>query len=139
MKTLMNYSVIVLLMIAFLGTSTVNAQNKKIPITTKSEQAKELYLKGQVAWEKVHLSDFYELNQQAYMEDPNFFMPYNIESFFNLYFKGFDDFKISATKAIHVKSKLSKGEKLMQNALKDILENPEADVRQYGEQFLFAN
>ncbi len=138
MKTLMNYSVIVMIMIAILGASTVYAQNKKIPITTKSEQAKELYLRGQDAWEKVHLSNFYKLNQKAYMEDPNFFMAYNIESFFNLYFKGFDDFKISATKAIHVKSKLSKGEKLMQNALKDILENPEADVRQYGEQLVKA-
>ena len=132
----MNYAAIAVTMIAFLGASTLYAQGEKIPITTKSDYAKELYLKGQDAWAKVNFSDFFEYNEKAYQEDPDFFMPYYVESFTNFYFQNFDEFKKSATKAINVKAKLSKGEKLMQNALKDLLENYEADLTQYGEQLV---
>jgi len=136
MKKSMNYAAIATMLIALSSTSAIFAQSQKIPITTNSDQARELYLKGQDALERIDFNTFFKFNQEALAEDPEFFMPLYTESIIYYYFGNSDKFNEYATKAVHVNAKLSEGEKLMQSAMNALLENPKADVTQYGEKLV---
>src|SRR4051812_7460339 len=52
------------------------ASASKIPVTTSSEEAKQLYLKGRDLAEKLRATDARKLYEQAAQEDPSFTMAY---------------------------------------------------------------
>lgn len=118
------------------GFSMLKAQDKKIPVTTKSEKAKEHYVKGQEGIQKVNWKEFTENNRKAYQEDPDFFLALYNESIFQYYMGNSEKFKEYANKALNVNAKLSKGEKILQKILKELLKDPKADVTEYGEQLV---
>jgi len=88
------------------------------------------------AWDQVNFTDFLEYMQKAYGEDPDFFMPYYMESLYHYYFQHPEEFENISAKAINVNAKLSDGEQLMRDALKELIENPKADLTPYGEQLV---
>src|SRR5215510_9883330 len=83
--------------------------NGKIPITTKSDKARENYLKGRDLLEKLRARDSLEYFQKAVAEDPNMAVRFLQLSFAEPTGKGFfDDLK----KATSLADKASEGERL---------------------------
>jgi tetratricopeptide (TPR) repeat protein len=52
------------------------ASADKVPITTSSEEARQLYLQGRDATEKLRVTDGYALYEKAVAKDPNFALAY---------------------------------------------------------------
>src|SRR5258707_13442801 len=56
--------------------SIAQAKNEKIPITTSSPEARELYIKARDLNEKLRATDAHKLFEQAIAKDKNFAMAY---------------------------------------------------------------
>ena len=87
MKTPLSKMLMLVTAIVFLGISYVYCQEANMPVTTKSDQAKELYQKGMDAWDQVQLGEFMTYMKDACISDPDFFMAYFMQSMYNFYFK----------------------------------------------------
>jgi tetratricopeptide (TPR) repeat protein len=81
----------------------------KIPITTKSEKAKEYFLKGRDLWEKLRFQESIQFFENAVSEDPDFGMAYLYLSFVVPSAKGFWE---NLDKAISLADRVSEGERL---------------------------
>lgn len=121
--------VFVLLITSFIST----AQNEKIPVTSSSEKAVQLYHQAWSVMENAEIAKAHQLLEEALKEDPGFFMGHFVLAFNNLNLGNRDVFKAHAEKALNSKATLSKGEMLLKTALRRINENPKADVTDVGE------
>jgi Tfp pilus assembly protein PilF len=110
-----------------------SAQNEKIPVTSSSEKAVQLYQKAWTEMENAEIAKAHQLLEDALKEDPEFFMGHFMLAFNNLYFGNLDVFKAHAEKALNSKAALSKGEMLLKTALRRMNKNPKADVTDVGE------
>ncbi len=129
----------VLITVFFLIVLTFCKQEVKeenIPVTTKSEVAKELYDKAIDASKKVELAKARELFNKAIEEDPDLFMAFYQLASFDLYFDNIDRFKEYAEKAVNIEAGLSEGEELLKETLKKLLENENTDVTAIGEELV---
>ena len=84
-------------------------EDGKIPITTKSEQAREYYLQGRDLWEKLRFQESIQFFENAIAEDPDFAMAYLNLSFVTPSAKGF---WANLDKATALADKVSQGERL---------------------------
>jgi Tfp pilus assembly protein PilF len=119
----------VLLLSGFVST----AQNEKIPVTSSSEKAVQLYQKAWTELENAEIAKAHQLLEDALKEDPDFFMGHFMLAINNLYFGNQAAFKKHAEKALKITIPLSKGEMLLKTALRRMNENPKADVTDVGE------
>jgi len=110
----------------------------RIPITTASEKAKSLYLQSLAAFKDVFFKKYGDLTSQALKEDPDFFMANFHSALFYHYLNNDIKFKENATKAINCKAKLSKGELLLKDAAKKLVEDKNADVTEFGKKLIDA-
>lgn len=115
---------------------TQEVKEKKIPITTDSELAIELYNKGIIAGEEVNIGKAMDLFKQALTEDPDFFMAsYSLATYY-LYFENEEEFQKYAEKALQSEVKLSKGEELLKTLLEKLLADPKANVTEIGKELV---
>ena len=84
-------------------------EDGKIPITTKSDQAREYYLQGRDLWEKLRFQESIQFFEKAIAEDPEFGLAYLHLSFVAPSAKGFWD---NLGKATVLADKVSDGERL---------------------------
>ena len=84
-------------------------EDGKIPITTKSEKAREYYLQGRDLWEKLRFQESIQFFEKAIAEDPDFAMAYLNLSFVVPSAKGFWE---NLDKAKALVDKVSEGERL---------------------------
>ncbi len=130
---LMNYLILlVLLMTGFIS----KAQHEKLPITSISGSAVELYYEATAAMENAELARGEMLLQEALKKDPEFFMGLFQMAINNLYLGNQDKFKKCAEAAFISYCASSEGEKILQQALKRLYQNPKADVTDLGRKLL---
>jgi tetratricopeptide (TPR) repeat protein len=111
-------------------------EETKIPITTDSEEALELYQEATSAMEDVYVAKATDLFNQALEKDPDFFMAaYNLASM-NLYFGNEEEFQRYAEKAMASEANLSEGEEIMLSMLEKLMEDADADVMDLGNQLV---
>lgn len=127
---------ILFLLMLFLSFCKTEVKEEKIPVTTKSETAKELYMKAYKAGEQVELAKARNLYEKALIEDPDFFMAYYQLATYDLYFGNEESFKEYAGKAVECEYDLSKGEELLKNALGKFKDDMKADVTEIGEELV---
>ncbi|KPJ65411.1 hypothetical protein AMJ44_10250 [candidate division WOR-1 bacterium DG_54_3] len=84
-------------------------ENGKIPITTKSQEAREYYLQGRELWEKLRFQESIQFFEKAIAEDSGFAMAYLNLSFVVPNAKGFWE---NLDKAKALVDKVSEGERL---------------------------
>jgi tetratricopeptide (TPR) repeat protein len=113
-----------------------SSEGEKIPVTTSSEEARELYQKGIEALERAAFSEGREALNGAIEKDPHFFMAYYQHAMPDLYFGNMDRFREYAQKAVAVDVPLSPGEELLKNALAKLLEDPKSDVTELGQKLV---
>lgn len=110
-----------------------------IPMTTTSKEAMKLYVEGIKAFNDVDINKSNDLFKKSSELDPNFIMPNQLIAFSYLYFKDMDQFKKYANKALASTYKLTESELLLQKALKKLLEDPTANVTEFGEKLVKLN
>jgi len=90
-------------------TATAGQSGDKIPITTSSEEARQLYIQGRDANEKLRATDGYALFEKAVAKDPNFALGYlglaNTAPTNKMFFE-------ALKKAVALSDKVSEGERL---------------------------
>lgn len=111
-------------------------QEGKIPITSQSEEALELYNQADRAHKSYQVGLALELFDQAVKEDPDFFRAAERLALYNLFFGDTAAFYKSAKTALSSDLELSEGEALMRKALEKLFEEPENDVTAYGEKLV---
>jgi tetratricopeptide (TPR) repeat protein len=121
--------------IAFsVGTTIGIAQspaNGKVPITTSSQEARELYLKGRELAEKLRATDAREYYRQAVAKDPNFAMGYiglaNTSGTTKEFIEG-------VTRAVSLAAQVSEGERHLILGQDAVLKgNPTGTLSHYAE------
>lgn len=127
---------VIFCLVVLLANFGLGFSEEKMPITTKSEAARALYLEGLQAIEQVELAKARKLLNEAIQKDSDFFMPYYQLAVFDLYFNNETRFWDYATKAVKCDAKLSAGEELLRKALGKFLEDPKADVTDIGAELL---
>lgn len=110
-----------------------------IPITTTSKEAMKLYVEGIKAFNEVDINKSNDLFKRASEIDPDFIMPNQFLAYANLYFKDLDQFRKYANKSLASNFKLTESEMLLQQALKKLLEDPTANVTEFGEKLVKLN
>ncbi|PWD99538.1 tetratricopeptide repeat protein [Marinilabilia rubra] len=116
---------------------TLLAQQEKMPITTSSDEATELYYEAVEAMYDFNLKKSKELLEKAVMLDPEFFMGYYQLSKLGMQEGDKIDFMFYAKNAIESDADLNEGEKLLKSLLEDIIdEKKEPDVAKYGKELV---
>jgi len=110
-----------------------------IPMTTTSKEAMKFYIEGIKAFNDVDINKSTDLFKKASELDPNFILPNQLLAFNYLYFKDMDQFKTFANKALASTYKLTESEILLQKALKKLLDDPTANVTEFGEKLVQLN
>jgi tetratricopeptide (TPR) repeat protein len=113
-----------------------NAQKGKIPVTTSSKKALSFYNEAWKASEDVDLRKFDELISKSLAEDPDFFMAHYQGAIYAAYLGQEKIFIKEATAAVNCKAKLSSGEKIMKDAIKQLLGDRKADLTGYGKKLV---
>lgn len=106
-----------------------------LPLNTESKKAIDLFKKGVKAMNDVRIAQATTLFSDAITEDPNFFIPNYMLAIRYLYFGNQDEFLASGKKALSANN-LTKGEIIIQQALKKLVENPNSDVTEFGHQLV---
>lgn len=101
--------VILLVFIVFFYGAAIAADDK-IPITTKSEKAKELFIKGRDLNERLRVQESVDFLDQAISEDPEFAIAYWLRS--QAQTSG-TDFNKDLNKAVSLAHQVSEGERLL--------------------------
>lgn len=129
-------NLVVFLFLIALGVISCNhtPQDGKMPITTKSETALELYKDALKSFEDFQLSQSLERLLSAKNNDPDFFMVNFYLSLYNLGNK--EKFNEYANAAVNCKAKLSDAEELMKSSLTKLIDNQEADVTDVGKKLI---
>ncbi|MGM0622242.1 MAG: tetratricopeptide repeat protein [Bacteroidota bacterium] len=124
-----NYLGTIQIILLFLQTGFISvAQQEKMPVTSSSGSAVELYYEATAAMENAELARGEMLLNEALKKDPEFFMGLFQLALNNLYSGNLDKFKKCAESAFISYCAYSEGEKILQEALKRLYENPKADV-----------
>lgn len=124
-------------MIALLAVACNQSTEKtKMAITTNSETARKLYNEALSALEDAYLAKFLNLVNESLKEDSDFFMANFQLAGYYLYVGNEKRFNEFATAGVNCKAKLSKGELLLKDALKRLLENKNADVTDIGKKLI---
>ena len=113
-----------------------STEKEKMAITTNSEKAKKLYDDAIAASEDVYLAKFRNLANESLKEDPDFFMANFQLATYYLYFGNEKRFNEYAASGVNCKAKLSKGELLLKDALKRLVEDKNADVTDIGKKLI---
>jgi tetratricopeptide (TPR) repeat protein len=95
----------------------------RMPVTTDSEHALELYESGMIAFDQIKFSLAYKDLEQAVKEDPDFFMAY-----FWIYFISWDKSKQVADQALNTHADLNDGEREIKTAFKYLLDGQNEKV-----------
>jgi tetratricopeptide (TPR) repeat protein len=108
----------------------VEAATAKVPITTSSEDARQLYLQGRDLTEKLRATDAYPLFEKAVAKDPQFALGFlgmaNAAPTNKTFFA-------ALAKAVALADKVSEGERLMIRGLEaGVNSDPEGQVRLYA-------
>lgn len=128
--------VIILFVFMFAGVAFSVAQDAKMPISTTSEKALELYTQAMDALNNAEIDTARQLLNDALKEDPDFFRANLSMAFVSMNPENPEEFKKYAEKAINTQSDLSDGEMLIKKALSRLHENPEADVTDVGKEII---
>ena len=97
--------------VLLLGASVFAAvKNDKVPITTSSDEARQLYLKGRDLFERLQGQESLQYFDQAIARDPNFALAYLNSSFNQPTAKAFFE---RLNKAVALAETVSEGERLM--------------------------
>lgn len=132
MKTLLS----VILLFMAISAFSQDTELANIPVTTDSEQALGLFNEGMDALNDVQLVKATEKFNEASRLDPDFIMPQVMLALGNLYNNDIDNFKLHANKVLKSRAPLTSPEKLIQEAIKKLDENPQADVSEYGKKLV---
>lgn len=119
----------------FLAVHAINADSWDLPVNSKSKKAVQLFQQGIQAMNDVDMPKATKLFNEAVEKDPNFFMAHCMLASFNLYFGNNDEFKAHAKNAVAIEN-LPDHEEIMQNALAQLVQDPQADVTKYGEKLV---
>ncbi|HET6557625.1 MAG TPA: tetratricopeptide repeat protein [Prolixibacteraceae bacterium] len=136
MKTLLSFFLLLFIAISANAQETNYADLK---VTTDSPQALKLYNQGVQDLTSVKISEADENFAKAIELDPEFMMAHVMVAMGHFYDKNEAQFKTSANKAINSKATLNESEKLIQEAMKKLVENPQADVTEFGEKLVEQN
>jgi tetratricopeptide (TPR) repeat protein len=120
-------------------TFSQQANYADFPVTTKSSLALRHYYLGVEALNNVHVYESMNNFNKALEQDPEFFMPNFIFAMLNLFRPNPQPFLSFASKAIHCKNLLNESEKLIRQALVQLMLDPRADVTGYGEKLVRLN
>jgi len=113
------------------GTALAETGTGKVPITTSSEEARQLYIQGRDLIEKLRAADAYPILEKAVAKDPGFALAYlqlanaapTNQTFFN-----------ALKQAVALAGKVSDGERLMILGLDaGVNSNPEGQRKMYTE------
>ncbi len=134
-------NVILIFLILFISLSgfTQEIEFPDFQVTSKSKQAQELYATGITAFMDVNLYKAVDCFQKAAEAEPNFIMPNVSLALYYFYLNDMERFKISAQKALTSNYTLTESEKTLQEALKELVENPNANVTPYGSKLVKMN
>jgi len=110
-----------------------------LPVTTESPRALQLYNEGVEALEMVQMKEAEENFTKAIELDPNFMMPHVMLALRALYNRNAGEFKMHSDKAINVTATLTDSEKLIQQAMKKLADDPRADVTLYAKDVVDQN
>lgn len=127
---------IILFVFMFAGVALSLAQDAKMPISTSSEKALELYTQAMDALGNAEIDTAKQLLNDALKEDPDFFRANLTLAFVSLNPDNQAEFKKYAEKTINTKSDLSDGEMLIKKAVSRLYENPQADVTDVGKEVI---
>jgi tetratricopeptide (TPR) repeat protein len=131
----MKKSVSLILVFLIAGFISV-AQHEKMPVTSCSGSAVDLYYQATAALENAEFASSEKLLMEALKKDPEFFMGLFQMAVNNLFLGNHDKFKKFAESAFISNCAFSEGEKILQEALKQLYENPKADVSDLGRKLL---
>ncbi len=109
-------------------------KGSKIPLTSKSESAINLFYEAERAFLDVNFDKALELLKKAKEADPDFFMADFYQAWYN--FGDKDKFLEYATSGVKCPGEMSKGEELLKEALKKLIDDQKADVRGYGKKLV---
>jgi len=126
----------------FFITFMANAQKTNyadFPVTTQSPQALQHFNQGIQELTNVHIYESVNNFNNALELDPDFFMVHYIFAMFNLARPDRKPFMSYADKAVHCKNSLNESEKLLKQALVQLMEDPKADVTEYGKKLVDLN
>jgi tetratricopeptide (TPR) repeat protein len=112
------------------------AKDNKMPITTNSKSALAFYNDAITASENVNFTNSFILLKKSIAEDPEFFMAKYTLALDNLLFGNKQGFNEFANLAINTKTKLSKAEETLKDALKKLIEKTNADVTDIGKELI---
>lgn len=133
MKTIVPF--LLFLFVALTAFSQDNS-SKNIPVTTDSEQALVLFNEGMEAMDEVLLVKASDRFTRASELDPDFIMPQVMMAMRSLFSNDIENFKLHANKAIKSRAYLTSSERIIQQAMKALVENPQADVTDYGKKLV---
>lgn len=136
MKTLLSFIFFLFIAISISAQQTNYADLK---VTTDSPEALKLYNQGVQDLTNVKINEAEENFSKAIELDPEFMMAHVMEAMGHYYNKNEEQFKTSANKAINSKATLNESEKLLQEAMKKLVENPQADVTEFGKKLVEQN
>lgn len=109
------------------------------PVTTTSPEALQHYYNGIQSLTKAQFYESFDNFNKALKLDPEFFMVNYIFAMFNIDRPDRKPFLALADKAVHSKNSLNQSEKLLQQALVQLMEKPNADVTEYGKKLVNLN
>jgi tetratricopeptide (TPR) repeat protein len=107
-------------------------EQTEIPATSSSKQAQELYAAGLTAFADVNLDKAIDCFQKAAETEPNYIMPNVSLALYYFHLNDMDRFKTCASKALASTYNLNESEKTIQEALHQLVNNPIANVTEYG-------
>jgi hypothetical protein len=112
------------------------AKDNKMPITTNSKSALAFYNKAITVSENVDFTNFQILLKKSIAEDPEFFMAKYTLALYDILVGNKQGFNEFANLAINTKTKLSKAEEMLKDALKKFVEKTNADVTDIGKELV---
>lgn len=132
---LQKFVVLFLIASSFVFVSSAENDAWDLPLNSNSEKAVHLFQQGLQAMSDVDIAKATQLFTDAVETDPNFFMPNYMLAVSYLYFNNLDKFNANAKKALAAK-KLPQEEKIMQEALQKLMDDPKSDVTEYGKKLV---
>lgn len=126
----------IILLFVTIGATSQDKDLANMPVTTDSEQALVLFNEGMVAMDEVLLVKASDRFTRASELDPDFIMPQVMMAMRYLFSNDIENFKVHANKAIKSRASLTSSERLIQQAMKALVDNPQADVSDYGKKLV---
>ncbi|HEY3371492.1 MAG TPA: tetratricopeptide repeat protein, partial [Prolixibacteraceae bacterium] len=123
---------VIFIVCMFVAVAYLWAQDAKMTVTTSSDKALALYNRAMSAMGNAELDTVNQFMNEAFKEDPDFFMGNARLALMNLYVDNQPEFKKYAENAVNSKAQLSKGETIIKSALEQLLQDPKADVTDLG-------